>query len=154
MDPKKKQSEPRAGIVPYLWHEEKEDYIYMFMVPSVAKYGGPHIQIAKGKIDKGENAFQAAIREGTEELGLIHANMTEKPFEISKFLQSTMKDQYYLQVYAVEIKEKKNFNKPHFETKFTTWTTNQRFQEIGRKSHRIIIAELDSILKAGQKNTF
>ena len=146
----KPQVEPRAGIIPYMWNENKEDYVYMFMVPSVAKFGGPHIQIAKGKIDKGENKFQAAIREGTEELGLIHSNMAEQPFEISKFLQVTMKDQYYLHVYAVEMKDKKKFNKPHFETKFTTWTTNERFQEIGRKSHRIIVADLDQILKSSK----
>jgi len=147
----KPQAEPRAGIIPYMWHEDKEAYIFMFMVPSVAKYGGPHIQIAKGKIDKGENTFQAAIREGTEELGLIHSNMAEQPFEVSKFLQTTMKDQYFLHVYGVEVKDKKKFNKPHFETKFTTWVTSERFQEIGRKSHKHIVADLDKMLRKGKK---
>ncbi len=148
MEKGKPQAEPRAGIIPYIWDEKKQDYVYMFMVPSIAKFGGPHIQIAKGKIDKGENAFQAAIREGTEELGLIHSNMLETPFEVSKFLQVTVKDQYYLHAFAVEIKDKKRFNKPHFETKFTTWTTNERFQQIGRKSHKQIIEDLDKILKS------
>lgn len=146
----KPQVEPRSGIIPYSWNETKEDYVYMFMVPSLAKFGGPHIQIAKGKIDKGENAFQAAIREGTEELGLIHSNMIETPFEVAKVLQVTMKDQYYLHVYAVEVKDRKKFNKPHFETKFTTWTTNERFQEIGRRSHKTVVADLDKILKSSE----
>jgi len=147
----KKQAEPRAGIVPYIWDEKKEDYIYMFMVPSKVAYGGPNIQIAKGRVDKGENVFQAAIREGTEELGLKHANMAEQPFEVSKSLQVTSIDEYYMTVYAVEVKDKKNFNKPHFETKFCTWVTSTRFQEIGRKAHKPIIADLDKILKSSKK---
>ena len=143
---------PRAGIIPYMWDEKKNDYVFMFMVPSHPKYGGPNIQIAKGKIDRGENAFQAAIREGTEELGLIHSNMAEQPFEISKTLQTTVKDQYFMHVFAVEVKDKKNFNKPHFETKFTTWVTGDRFAEIGRKAHRVLVEDLVKILKSNKKN--
>ena len=151
MSDKKPMDEPRAGIIPYMWSENKENFIYMFMVPSKAVYGGPNIQIAKGRIDKGENTFLAAIREGTEELGLVHSNMVEQPFEIGKFLQKTVKADYYLNVYAVQIKDKKNFKKPHFETKFTTWVTNDRFQEIGRKSHKIIVNELQKILVSDKK---
>jgi 8-oxo-dGTP pyrophosphatase MutT (NUDIX family) len=146
----KKQASPRAGIIPYFWDESKSDYVYMFMVPSIAKYGGPNIQIAKGKIDKGENAFQAGIREGTEELGLVHSNMAEQPFLISEFLQVTSADEYFLHVYAVNIKDRKKFNKPHFETKFTTWVTNEQFQQIGRKSHKHIVNELNNLLHLKQ----
>ncbi len=154
MDENKNFVEPRAGIIPYIWDNKKEEYVFMFMMPSNPKFGGSFIQIAKGKIDRGENSFQAAIREGTEELGLIHSNMIEKPFEISKTLQKTAQNQYYLQVYAVEIKNKKDFKKPHFETKFTTWTTNERFQNIGRKSQKMIVNDLNKILRFDLKNTF
>lgn len=147
----KKQAQPRAGIIPYIWDEKKNDYVYLFMVPSHAAYGGPNIQIAKGRIDKGENAFQAAIREGTEELGLIHSNMAEQPFEVSKTLQVTSLDEYYMHVFAVEVKNKKDFNKPHFETKFTTWVTAERFNEIGRRAHKSIVSEADKVIKQTRK---
>ena len=139
---------PRAGIVPYIWDDKKQDYIMLFMVPSLSKYGGPQIQIGKGGVDKGESVLQAATREGKEELGLKKSNFLEKPFELGKYSQGSGDSLYYMTVYAVEIKDKKDFNKPHFETKFTTWATGARFAEIGAKRHKAIIDELTKLLKS------
>lgn len=146
-------SEPRAGIIPYIWDENKNAYIYMFMMPSDAKYGGAVLQIAKGVIEDTEHPEISAIREGEEELGLKRGNIIDKPFEFFKSLQITAKDKYSMSVFAVEIKNKKDFNKPHFETKFTTWVTAKRFNEIGRKGHREIVTELENILTKQRKNT-
>ena len=55
---------------------------------------------------------------------------------------------YYLHSYAVEIKDKKDFNKWHFETAFAQWLSNDRFQQIGRKDHRRIVQELENILSS------
>jgi len=147
----KKFSEPRAGIIPYIWDEKKGAYVYMFMMPSDAKFGGAVLQIAKGVIEDTEHPELSAVREGEEELGLKRSNMAEKPFEFFKSLQITAKDKYSMNVYAVEIKNKKDFNKPHFETKFTTWVPAERFNQIGRKGHREIVTELDKILSKQQE---
>jgi 8-oxo-dGTP pyrophosphatase MutT (NUDIX family) len=136
----------RAGIVPFIFDEKKDDFIYMFMMPSNAKYGGAFLQIAKGGIEKNEELLESAIREGEEELGLKRSNLKGRPFELGRYLQTNLKESYHMHVFASEIKAKKDFGKWHFETQFATWITNDRFQEIGRPSQKLIITELQNHL--------
>lgn len=86
------------------------------MIPSLAKYGGIFPQMAKGVIDSGEQPLQAAIREGSEELGLIPNNIDETLFvSVEKFGNVT------IHVYACTLKNSDSWNTPHFETGSTLW---------------------------------
>jgi 8-oxo-dGTP pyrophosphatase MutT (NUDIX family) len=60
----------KAGLVPYYRDSVNNRIMVCLMVPSDPNYGGTQPQIAKGGIDPGETALQAAKREAWEELGL------------------------------------------------------------------------------------
>lgn len=119
----------RAGIIPYIIQNNE---VYMlFMKPSNPKYGGDKYQIAKGKIDEGENSIQAAKREGLEELGLFSGNIIET-YDLGVVLGRTY-------VYVAKIKDKNAFGDPHFETGSTSWMNLSEFLSEGRELHRPVI---------------
>ena len=102
----------------------------LFMRPSDPKFGGPHWQIAKGNIDAGETPEQAAKREGHEELGLRANNIDHFwPVGVVKNVK----------IYACEVYNMKDFDKPHFETGDTQWMTAEEFDQVGRDIHKTIV---------------
>lgn len=121
----------RAGIIPF-YVTDDGDVLMMFMIPSDPEYGGSDFQIAKGKVDPGENHEEAAVREGEEELGLIQANMIGDVHFLGKFLGR-------MHIHVVQVKSPTNFNRPHYETAQVGWLTNDKFQQIGRDLHKPIV---------------
>ena len=45
-------------------------------------------------------------------------------------------EDYTFYCYGVEVKNKEDFGKFHYETKSTHWMTNDEFQNVGRRNHR------------------
>ena len=119
----------RAGLIPYFIGDD--DIEMLFMKPSDPKYGGSEFQIAKGKLDPGESAEEAATREASEELGLFRKNL-KSIHPLGKFLGRTT-------IYVAEIEDKDLFGDPHFETGDTKWMTLDEFLKSGRPLHKPII---------------
>ena len=117
----------KAGFIPYIF--ENGILKFMFMVPSDENYGGLKPQIAKGEIDEGEDVFAAAIREAEEELGLIKTNIKENT--IAELIYDEAND-VRLDVFIGEIKDKSNFNKPHYETGSVHWLTYDEYVMVGK----------------------
>lgn len=122
----------RAGVIPYTVEDESVIRM-MFMMPNdpKGKYGGEFFQIAKGKIEEGEETEEAAFREANEELGLFKGNIITV-HDLGTFLGRT-------HVYLAEIKDMDMFGDPHHETKETTWMTPEEFQKKGRKIHKPVV---------------
>lgn len=122
----------RAGMIPF--YVDSNNKIKMkFMVPSDQTFGGGDPQFAKGRIEKGESPEEAAIREAGEELGLKEENV-EWFLEMGVVLGRTY-------MYICEVKDKDDFDDPHYETESTHWMTLEEFEERGRELHRPIIRE-------------
>jgi 8-oxo-dGTP pyrophosphatase MutT (NUDIX family) len=119
----------RAGFIPYY---KKDGQVYILcMKPSDPAYGGDAFQIAKGRVDPGENTKQTAIREAGEELGLIPSNIKAIK-HLGVFLGYT--DMFY-----GEVKDKDNFTHTTHETENTKWMTVEEFFKEGRSLHRDVI---------------
>jgi len=123
------ESVERAGVIPYTVTPEGKIKM-MFMLPSDSTFGGDKFQIAKGKIDEGENPEQAAFREAEEELGLFVHNTTNKT---SLGLFGT------IHVYIAEVINVDLFGEPCFETADTRWMTPQEFDNEGREWQRQVV---------------
>lgn len=119
----------RAGLLPYI--VENGEVKFLFMKPADSRYGGDRFQIAKGKIEDGETECEAAVREASEELGLVPENI-EPPLYLGDFLGRTS-------IFLAKIKDKSQFGPPHFETCETAWLTVNQFNDIGRKLHSPIV---------------
>lgn len=119
----------RAAVIPYI----VEDGVIrmLFMSPSDTTFGGDAPQIAKGRIEIGETAEQTARREGHEELGLKESNI-ESFYELGVFLGRTT-------FYVAKVKDKADFDIPHFETKDTRWMTLEEFSIDGRDIHQAVV---------------
>lgn len=143
-----RDTEPRAGFIPYYWSETDNAFLYMFMVPSDARFGGTKLQIAKGMIDPGENALEAALREGYEELGMPLEHVTNARF-FGQFMFESQEwqERYTMDVYGSEFKVFKDWSMPHFETGAVDWCSAARFAIIGRESQRPIIEKIDALLR-------
>lgn len=119
----------RAGLLPYVI---KDGVVrFLFMKPSDPRFGGEMFQIAKGKIEDGETTQDAAIREASEELGLIPDNIKRIDL-LGEFLGRTT-------IYTAEIIDESKFNPPHFETSETRWMSLTDFLQHGRKLHQYIV---------------
>lgn len=111
---KKNKPEFKSAIIPL---KIADNQLYaLTMIPSLAKYGGIFPQMAKGGIDEGEQPLQAAIREGSEELGLIPENI-QKTFTVSV----EVFDNTTIHVFACTLKDSEQWNIPHYETGSTLW---------------------------------
>lgn len=119
----------RAGLIPYI----VEDGIVsmMFMKPSDTMYGGDQYQIAKGRVEDGEDNKTAALREAKEELGLFGGNVIRTE-EVGVFMGRTT-------VYVAKIKDKDMFGEPSFETDSVSWMTMDEFLEEGRVLHQPVV---------------
>ena len=136
---------PKSGIIPYFISPDGEIRM-LFMVASNPRFGGPRPMISKGTIEAGEDTLTAAIREGEEELGLKRSNFKNRPFLIHEEYIELKTVQYQLAVYAVEVKDKMDFDKWDAETAFTTWMTGDSFFEKGRGDHKPIVKKLLDLL--------
>jgi 8-oxo-dGTP pyrophosphatase MutT (NUDIX family) len=121
----------RAGFIPYRLTESGDDYEFYLMKPSNSLYGGDQFQIAKGKIDDGETAAVAALREASEELGLIASSVSGVK-KLGVFLGR-------MTVYIGRVSRECEFKEPHFETGETTWMTVDEFSAHGRELQGHII---------------
>jgi len=122
----------RAGVIPFFVHPNGKIEMN-FMVPSDTEYAGDSPQFCKGKIEKGENEEDAAIREAIEELGLRESNVKWFSY-LGMFLGRTY-------IYICEVKDQHAFDEAHYETAETMWMTLEEFQESGRELHRPVIRE-------------
>jgi 8-oxo-dGTP pyrophosphatase MutT (NUDIX family) len=127
----------RAGMIPYLI--EDGEVLMMFMKPSETLYGGDQFQLCKGVVEDGEDNRTAALREGAEELGLRDENI-ESTTELGNFLGRTT-------VYVSKVKNKTNFDEPHYETDEVAWFTCDQFLKVGRDLHKDIVQLADQVIR-------
>ena len=119
----------RAGTIPYLIENGKVQM--MFMRPSDETYGTDAFQLAKGRIEDGEDTKTAALREAKEELGLFIGNVSLVE-EVGLFMGRTT-------VYVAKIKDRNMFGLPDEETADVAWMTVEQFDESGRDLHRPVV---------------
>lgn len=119
----------RAGLIPYIVEEGK--VLMMFMRPSDPEFGGDKFQIAKGKVEQGENNLTAALREAKEEIGLFIGNVVRTE-EVGQFMGRTT-------VFVSKIKDKGMFGEPSFETSDTKWMDLDEFISQGRDLHKPVV---------------
>jgi len=123
----------RAGMIPFYVTDEGE-ILMMFMIPSDPTYGGAEFQIAKGKVDPGENYETAAVREAEEELGLLMTNTINDVYFMGRYLGR-------MYIHIVQVKSVTDFNAPHYETGQVGWLTKDQFMNIGRDLHKPIVEQ-------------
>lgn len=136
------EKDPRAGLIPYLRCSDGQ-LRYLMMVASDPRFGGSRPMISKGKIEEGENAFECAMREAEEELGLNRRNTRGEALCIFEGRIELYSCAYYLTVFAVEIQDRYDFGKWCDETEYTEWMTLDEFKERGRKDHVRFVEELE-----------
>jgi 8-oxo-dGTP pyrophosphatase MutT (NUDIX family) len=126
----------RAGMLPYI----VEDGVirFLFMRPADPRFGGAEFQIAKGKVEDGENFLQAAIREASEELGLLPENCVNI-MKLGDYLGRTA-------MFLAEVRDKHRFGVPHFETGETAWLSAGEFKTVGRSLHIPIVNDAYCLL--------
>lgn len=119
----------RAGTIPYV--VENGEVKMLFMRPSDPDFGGDRLQIAKGKIEDGETAMAAALREAKEEIGLFIGNVI-KTEEVGVFMGRTT-------VFVAKVKDRNMFGEPSFETSDVQWMTLAEFLDVGRDLHQPVV---------------
>jgi 8-oxo-dGTP pyrophosphatase MutT (NUDIX family) len=134
LDEQQYEKRARAGLIPYM-RDESGELVFLMMVSSNSKFGGPRPMLSKGKIESGETAYECAIREAEEELGLVSSNMIGTPELLAEERVALRSGAYHLTVYGVEIRDRWNFGKWCDETEYTEWHSLASFQEKGRKDH-------------------
>jgi 8-oxo-dGTP pyrophosphatase MutT (NUDIX family) len=122
----------RGGIVPFYVNSTGEIKM-MFMQPSDKRYGGPEFQIAKGRMEPGENPLETTLREANEELGLRESNI-KWIRKVGVFLNT-----HHIYIAEVNTRNDKKFDEPMYETGATKWMTEKEFVSIGRKLHIPIV---------------
>lgn len=132
----------RAGML--LYKVDESQIRMLFMVPSKAKYGGAVPQCPKGKIEEGETAEEAAIREAQEEVGLFPPNIDGDIHHLGNFLGRT-------EVFVAKIKDEDMFGDFHFETVETRWMTPEEFQKDGRDLHKPMVKAAIRYIKKKEK---
>ena len=105
----------------------------MFMVPSDPTFSGNDPQMAKGRIDDGEDAQDASVREAAEELGLRASNI-ESIHRLGVYLGRTT-------VFIAKVKDKNDFGTTDEETLETMWLSIEQFNYVGRDLHRGVVLD-------------
>lgn len=120
----------RAGMLPY--HVQPNGNIRMlFMKPADTEFAGDYYQLAKGRVEEGEEHRAAALREAKEEVGLFVGN-TLLIEEVGVFMGRTT-------VYVAKIKDPTMFGEPDFETESTKWMSLEEFLVDGRPLHKPVV---------------
>ncbi len=135
----------KAGFIPYIYEDDIP--LFLFMVPSNAKFGGTMPQIAKGRVDKGETVIEAAYRETKEELGLRMSNIKHSTVKLvwkGKF--EGKKESFIFSVYMCEVKNKDDFKKHDNETQSTHWLTAKEFAKQGKPTQVRIVQAASRLL--------
>lgn len=145
-DEKGYEKGPRAGLIPFLKSEDG-DLLYLTMVSSDPKFGGPRPMISKGKIEEGETPTECAIREAEEELGLKRRNLRGPLLDIFSGRVELFSCAYTLTVFGVEIQDRYDFDKWGDETEYAEWLSLSEFRKHGRKDHIKFIEELERQVK-------
>ena len=127
----------RAGVIPYQVNSGKIEM--MFMKPSDPKFGGDEFQIAKGRYEHGETAYDAALREASEELGLFTGNIIET-HDLGTFMGRTS-------IFLTKVKDRDMFGDPCFETGAVAWLTPEEFDAVGRDLHKPVIKAAVRLIK-------
>jgi 8-oxo-dGTP pyrophosphatase MutT (NUDIX family) len=122
----------RGGLVPFYVNKAGEVKM-MFMKPADKRYGGPEFQLAKGRVDPGENPLEATLREANEELGLRESNI-KWVRKVGVFLNT-----HHIYIAEVNTRNDNDFDKPMYETGATKWMTEKEFISEGRKLHVPIV---------------
>ena len=137
----------KAGLIPYR-KTRRGVFEFLFMISSDSKFGGDKPMISKGGVETNERTVEAAVREAQEELGLRLENLKASP---QKIWSGTMRGQdssYMLEVFIGEVKNKKDFDIPHYETEATVWMTADKFFKYGRLAHFKLIQAANKILQS------
>lgn len=128
------EKRPRAGLIPWL-RDDKGELRFLMMVSSDPKFGGPRPMISKGKIEAGEDAFECAIREAVEELGLKRENLAATPELLTHERVTLRSGTYMLTLYSAPIYERWDFQMWCEETEYTVWMSLEEFRTEGRRDH-------------------
>jgi predicted NUDIX family NTP pyrophosphohydrolase len=131
----------RGGVIPY-YRDQDGTISMLFMKPSNPKYGGSSFQIAKGKVDEGEDTQDGAFREAQEELGLFTPN-TKNVKKLGTFLGRTT-------IYIAEVIDPSpnKFGDYTSETGEIKWMTADEFQVDGRSLHKSIVKAAMRIIQS------
>jgi 8-oxo-dGTP pyrophosphatase MutT (NUDIX family) len=135
----------KLGAIP--WYEHAGKVFMLFMTPSDPAYGGTRPQIAKGRQDAGESALHAALREAAEELGLRGSNIRAVSGRAATENILGADDAYQLTVYAVEVKNPRDFDQPHYETASTHWLSLENFLIQGRQNQAGMVKKVYEIIQ-------
>lgn len=136
----------RAGFIPYII--ENGEPLFFFMKPSNPSFGGPLFQIAKGGLEKGETAIEAALREAKEELGLKRSNVKDDTIKLVwRGKMRGAEESYILYVFIGEVSKKDKFGETTHETDETAWLTAKEFSKQGRKPQQHIVRKAAEAIK-------
>ena len=138
------EKEPRAGLIPFL--RTPEGLLYLMMVSSDPKFGGPRPMISKGKIEDGETEWTCALREAEEELGLESRNLRGEPMHLFHGRIALYSCAYDLTVFGCEIQDRYDFGKWCDETEYTVWMSLEEFRAKGRRDHVRFVEALEEKL--------
>jgi 8-oxo-dGTP pyrophosphatase MutT (NUDIX family) len=141
----------RAGVVPFYVGDDDQIHM-MFMRPSNPKFGGHEFQVAKGVVEEDEEYYEAALREGFEELGLQRSNI-----HAGRIYQLPGDDTnpgsgcylYTIKIYAVGVKSMDDAEFAPFshETGATTWMTLKEYQATGRELMSPIVEDVVALVE-------
>lgn len=137
------QLRQKSGVVPFFINEAGTP-VMMFMIPSDPKFGGSLFQIAKGRIEQGEDIQEAALREAEEELGLRTGNISQVK-SVGNTKITGLDETYMLAIFVAKIKDPENFAAPHYETGKRAWLTLDQFKIRGRKSQLSLVQKANKI---------
>lgn len=132
----------RAGALPY-YQDDQGNIEFLFMRPSNSKYGGDQYQIAKGRVEDGEDILEAGLREASEELGIPMRHIQKKDVKkLGVYLGRT-------HVFLFRLSEEHKLEEPCWETEsIVRWSLDQ-FLLSGRDIHKPIVAEADRTIRRG-----
>lgn len=130
----------RAGVYPIYFDDEGKIHVKLF-IPSDPKFGGSNMQMAKGGIDDGERSYDAALREGHEEIGLKRNNI--KSMKLLTDTQMTGKNAHYkIYVFVAEVIDPYDFDPMGFEASWTGWVELNEAIAKGRANQQQFLQEL------------
>ena len=140
----------KAGILPYFVRDDGT-LEFMYMTSSDANFGGSDPMIAKGHVDAGEDVKTAAVREGSEELGLRESNIVNGTLIEGWTGKLTgLTASYTMTIFTCEVKNQDDFDTPHYETAHIDWFTYDESLSKVRKSQIDIVKHIYQRIKKSE----